>query len=63
MRVYLCSYHDSRRDKSKEVPDTIERREKLKDRTDLTEYPQYDFDNTLNNTKDFEPYCFIEAEP
>lgn len=56
MRVYLCSYV------FQEEKDPI-KRERSKSRSDLTEYPQYDFDNTLNNIKNFVPHCFIEVEP
>lgn len=56
MRVYLCSY------RSNEEKDGV-KREESKHRSDLTEYLQYDFDNTLNNIHDFMPHCFIEVEP
>ena len=56
MRVYLCSYIF-------EEEENAIKREKSKSRSDLTDYPQYNFDNTLNNTADFEPFCFIEVEP
>ncbi|MDD3813281.1 MAG: hypothetical protein PHZ02_01435 [Desulfocapsaceae bacterium] len=58
-RVYLCGYHDS----EDSTPDTLERREKFKHRTDLTDYPDYTFDSLLNNTQDYVSGCFVEVEP
>jgi len=52
LRVFLCTYNPARTPQGKGYTS----------RTELTDYPQYDFDNTLNNTTDFQPHCFIEVE-